>query len=125
MQHVIFVVDFLHLFIKHLSNATLRTILAYQRSVLKRLEMLFEHFLFVVFALHRTKSLIWETLILLLSAQNIYIMCHMSCVSVSRVICHVSNVACHLSRTSTATPTDPPTANFPTMNSKGVCKDQN
>ena len=44
-----------------------------------------------------------------------------------RVICHVSHetrVACHLSLTPTATNTDPPSANSPTMRSRLVQEKQ-
>ena len=45
--------------------------------------------------------------------------CHMS-----NVMCHVSPVTCHMSLRPTATATDPPTANSPTIHSRLVCKDQ-
>ena len=43
----------------------------------------------------------------------------------SGVRCHVSSVSCHLSLTVTATATDPPPANSPTMQSRLVCKPPN
>ena len=54
-------------------------------------------------------------------------MCHVSCVMchVSCVMFHVSCVMCHVSSVSlmpTATATDPPSANFPIIHSRLVCK---
>ena len=42
---------------------------------------------------------------------------------VSRVMCCVLHITCHLSLTSTATATDPPPANLPIMHSRLVRKD--
>ena len=42
---------------------------------------------------------------------------------VSYVTCHVSDVVYHLSLTQTATVTDSPPANFPTLHSMLVCKE--
>ena len=39
-------------------------------------------------------------------------------------MCHQSQVKCHLSPTTTATSTDPPPTNSPTMHIKLVCKNQ-
>ena len=47
-------------------------------------------------------------------------MCHVSC-----VMCCMSCVTCQLSPTPTATATDPPPSNSPTMHSRLVCKDPN
>ena len=61
----------------------------------------------------------------------LHVTCHLSCVTryLSPVICHpspvtfqLSAVICHLSPTATATATDPPPANSPTMNSRLVCQ---
>ena len=43
---------------------------------------------------------------------------------VSHVGCHLSPINCHLSLTPSATVTDPPPTNSPTMHSRLVCKDQ-
>ena len=52
--------------------------------------------------------------------------CHLSRVmcQVSQVLCHMLRVTCHFSLTPTATATDPPAANSPTMHSRLVCKHQ-
>ena len=43
---------------------------------------------------------------------------------VSHVACHMPHVTCHISITSTTTAIDPAPANFPSMHSRMVCKDQ-
>ena len=49
-----------------------------------------------------------------------HVMCHMSHLTpyVSCAACHVSHVTCHMLLTPTATATDPPPDNYPTMHSK-------
>ena len=48
---------------------------------------------------------------------------HIHMFNVLRFTCRVSPVTCHFSLTPTATATDPPTANFPIMHSRLVCKE--
>ena len=52
-------------------------------------------------------------------------MCHVSVVvcQVSCVTCHMSAVSCQLSLNATATSTDPPPSNSPTMYRRLLCKD--
>ena len=55
-----------------------------------------------------------------------HVICHMSSVmcNVSSVTCHLSRVTCHISPTPTATATDPPLANYPTIHSRLVHQDR-
>ena len=54
------------------------------------------------------------------------VICHVSCVMfhVSNVTSQMSNVTCHLSPAPTATATDPPPDNYPTMHSRLVHQDR-